>query len=299
MHRFRSKDSTTSEKQMTKLFADLTSEQADLCGLILSASGIAYTVVRSNARWEIWVRQADTDNAIAKISAYFRENSLSPERSLAPSLNLVDTYTGVYAALALMVLHWMIYYHNAKNNMVAAFGGDTGLILKGELSRAVTALMLHADFLHLMGNMVGIALFGTAVCSVVRTGPGWLLILLSGIFGNLANAILRGPDHLFVGASTAVFGAIGLISAFQFWRKFREPGHRLRSWLPVAGGIALLGLLGAGGGRTDLMAHLFGLLAGLFLGSGYSVLARQPVSDRIQHVCWWVTTGILFVAWFQ
>lgn len=299
VHPFKFNQANGSEKRLKKLFADLTSEQADLCGLILSSSGIAYTVAKTGNKWEIWVRQTDADTAISKIKEYFRENPESPQERFIPPSRLTRTYTGVYAAIGLALFHWMIYYHNAKISFVDSFGADTGLILEGETYRAVTALMLHSDLLHLMGNMVGIAIFGTAVCSITRPGLGWLLILFSGILGNLANAALRGPGYLSIGASTAVFGAIGILSAIQFWRKFKEPGQRLKAWLPLAGGIALLGALGAGGGRTDLMAHLFGLLAGLLFGSGFGLLVQRSISDRYQTVCWCVTVLVLTAAWFQ
>jgi membrane associated rhomboid family serine protease len=298
-HPFQYNRANESEKRMQKLFADLTSEQADLCGLILSSSGIAYTVARTGDRWEIWVRQKDGDRAISKIKEYFRENPEGSTHRFVPPHRLTRTYTGIYAAFGLMLLHWMIYYHNVKPTFVDSFGANTRLILEGETFRAVTALMLHSDLLHLMGNMVGIAIFGTAVCSITRPGLGWLLILFSGILGNMVNAALRGPGHLSIGASTAVFGAIGILSAIQFWRKFKEPGQRLRAWLPLAGGIALLAILGTGGGRTDLMAHLLGLAAGLLLGSGYGILIQQPIQDKYQKLCWCVTVLVLMVAWFH
>ena len=40
---------------------------------------------------------------------------------------------------------------------------------------------------------------------------------------------------------------------------------RMATWKPVVGGVALLGLLGAGGVNTDLLAHLYGFVAGLVL----------------------------------
>ena len=299
MHPFKDNPANESEKRLQKLFGDLAGDQADLCALILSASGIAYTVARAGDRWEIWVKQADAGHAISKIKKYFRENPDTSQSRFVVPTHVVRTYTGIYAALGLMLLHWMIYYHNVKPTFVEAFGADTDLILKGEIFRAVTALMIHSDALHLMGNMAGIGIFGTAVCLITRPGLGWLLILLSGILGNLANAWLRGPGHLSIGASTAVFGAIGILSAIEFWRRVNQPGRRFKAWLPLAGGIALLGLLGTGGGRTDLMAHLFGLIAGLALGSCYGPFVRNPIPEKYQNLCWGITGCILMIAWFR
>jgi hypothetical protein len=51
--------------------------------------------------------------------------------------------------------------------------------------------MSHPGFLLLMGNMVGIAIFGTVICSISRLGLGGLKFLFSGIIGNMANSALR------------------------------------------------------------------------------------------------------------
>ena len=98
-------------------------------------------------------------------------------------------------------------------------------------------------------------------------GTSWLLLLASGAAGNLLNLLLRRGPHLSVGLSTAVFAAVGLLTG----RQLICPGARSpRALLPPLGaGAGLLALLGSGGVRTDLGAHLcgfaVGLLAGLFL----------------------------------
>jgi membrane associated rhomboid family serine protease len=284
---------------MEKLFSNLDSEQADLCVLILSASGIACKPGREEAGWGVWVRAEDHPTAIEKISQYFRENPERPPPPAPPPLGTHRTWTGIGAALLPAIFHGAAAWHGVSRTLVNRFGAVSDRIMEGEVYRTVTALMLHSGAVHLMGNMVGIALFGTAVCGVTRPGIGWLMILLTGALGNLANAALQHPGHRSIGASTAVFGAIGLLSAFQFWQKYRRPGHRLKAWLPLAAGLALLGLLGSSGERTDLMAHLFGLLAGLLLGTPYILFIHRPLPDRYQKAAWCITGGILILAWLQ
>jgi len=284
---------------MEKLFSNLDPDQADLCVLILSASGIACKPERDEAGWGIWVRAEDHPAAIEKISQYFREN---PERPLPPVLSPLGehrTWTGIGAALLPALVYWAASWHGVSRTLTERYGAVSDRIMDGELYRTVTALMLHSGPVHLLGNMVGIALFGTAVCGVTRPGLGWLMVLLTGALGNLANAAIQLPGHRSIGASTAVFGAIGLLSAFQFWHKYRRPGFRLKAWLPLAAGLALLGLLGTAGERTDLMAHLFGLLAGLLIGTPYILFIHHPLPDRYQNIAWCITGGILILAWLQ
>lgn len=267
--------------------------------LILSASGIACKPQRDKEGWRILVKAEDHPAAIEKISRYFRENPDMPAVPDLPTLGEQKTWSGIGAALLLALLYWAASWHGVSETLVDKFGAIAESIMDGQLYRTVTALMLHSGPVHLLGNMAGIALFGTAVCGVTRPGIGWLLILLTGALGNLANAAVQLPVHRSIGASTAVFGAIGLLSAFQFWHKYRLPGHRIKAWLPLAGGLALLALLGTSGEHTDIMAHLFGLLAGLLLGTPYILFIHRPLPDRYQKIAWVITGGILILAWFQ
>jgi membrane associated rhomboid family serine protease len=125
---------------------------------------------------------------------------------------------------------------------------------------------------------------------------GWLLVLLAGAAGNGLNALLHQSRHLAIGASTAVFGAIGILGAIQFWGKWRLPGQRLRALLPLGAGIALLGFLGAGR-HTDLMGHLFGFIAGIGLGLGYAMGVRHPLERMLQGVALALAIGLLGIAW--
>ena len=45
------------------LFDNLTSEQADTCGLVLSSSGMDYRVIKGDNGWEIWVEENSVETA--------------------------------------------------------------------------------------------------------------------------------------------------------------------------------------------------------------------------------------------
>jgi membrane associated rhomboid family serine protease len=145
-----------------------------------------------------------------------------------------------------------------------------GLIVAGEWWRTATALTLHAGALHLAGNVVfGILLVGR-LARDLGSGLAWSLVLTAGMGGNYLNALLQSPQHTAVGASTAVFGAVGILAGLNLVR-YRKPLWR-RWALPLAGAFALLAMVGAGGEQTDLGAHLFGLLTGIGLGAGCGCL---------------------------
>ena len=142
--------------------------------------------------------------------------------------------------------------------------GSKAKILDGQWWRLVTALTLHADWVHLSSNLAIGGIFVIFLCRELGSGLAWSLLLSAGILGNLVNACVQEPGHSSVGASTAVFGAVGILASLSVVR-YR---HQLqRRWLlPVAAAMALLALLGTEGKNTDLGAHLFGFIYGSFLG---------------------------------
>lgn len=119
-------------------------------------------------------------------------------------------------------------------------------------------------------------------------------MLLVGVTGNYCNSLIQPPDHQAVGASTAIFGAIGTLAALNARR------HHLRlvkSWsLPLAAGVGLLALLGTGGERTDLLAHLFGFLCGL--AAGWLIAPLPQAKRRLNGLLGLATACLVLLAWW-
>jgi rhomboid protease GluP len=157
--------------------------------------------------------------------------------------------------------------------------------------RALTALTLHVDQLHLFSNL----LFGIAVGAVVSKifGPGvaWASILGAGALANLVEMLIAPPEHRALGASTAVFAALGLLSGFGWRLRAGLRERRFYRWAPLIAGVCLLTLLGAGTEHVDVLGHLLGFLAGVLLGWIYA-RADMPRSRsmRIQALA---ATGAL------
>ena len=166
---------------MRELFTDLTADQADTCGLVLSASGISYRVKRRRTGWEIWVQDADYDAALASVKQYLQENRHVALENGTETEPYQKNFSGVWVSLVLLAWYLIYLTGTGRQMFIRAYGAASDAILHGELYRIVTALMLHADPVHLTGNMVGVAVFGTAVCGTMGVGVGWFMILLTGI----------------------------------------------------------------------------------------------------------------------
>jgi len=284
---------------MVALFINLSEEDANTCLLILASAGIACRVTRQPDTWTVWVLPADSEKALAEIERYFLENREVPDGADTRSTGIThQAHAGIGAALVLLAGHLFMIHHGGISFFAEKYGASAASIVNGELYRTVTALMIHADSVHLAGNMAGLALFFTLVCSVQGFGVGSFGILASGALGNYATALLYRSAHLSIGASTAVFGAVGILIVHQTFSSFRVATRRFRAWLPLGGGLCLLGLFSQGE-HTDILAHLFGLGSGLAIGCIYECMVKKPPGAPFQYLFLSLTLAVILLSWLR
>lgn len=179
---------------------------------------------------------------------------------------------------------------------------DAWRILHGEPWRAITALTLHADMAHVLGNAIAGAVFLNLLFRRLGPGRGLFLTVVAGALANLANAGLHvwmHQPHRSIGASTAVFAAVGLLAATQLMVNHRAGVRRWTDRVgPIVGGVAILGVLGSSA-QSDLWAHFLGLAVGAALG--VIVLlpksARTPLGPRGQWLLGALSVGLIVASW--
>jgi len=264
--------------------------RVDEWATVLAAGGISHRLRSRLDGWALIVAARDADAARETLDAYDRENIADTERAPSASVGHVRGAAGVGVAVGLLLIGFFAVT-GTRANRSAWFergGADAERIVAGEWWRTVTALTLHADAPHVLGNAAAsIVLVGAAS---YRFGPGvgLLLILLAGAGGNALTAVVHGTHHDSVGASTAMFGAIGILAATRAMSAGRHPAARKR-WMIVAASLALLALLGTGPG-ADLLAHLFGLLVGGGLGLVAAPALQWPLRPLTQ---WALAVAVL------
>lgn len=288
----------TSEQGWHQLLRCRLAAEAERYALVLAAMGISSRLEPDGEGVLLLVRAADAARAQREIAAYVRENlRQSPPPPLARPL--AEGLQGVAAYVAvLLFLHTASLRDAFGHDWLGAGMAQAGRILGGEWWRVVTALGLHADGAHLLGNLAFGSLFGLLLAQLIGGGLAWLAILLAGAFGNLLAAALHGAGHSSIGASTAVFAALGLLSALS-WRQQAPARLRgLRRWGPLAAGVMLLAYLGVGGERTDVLAHVTGFAAGILGGLGLAALrGRVPTGPGAQLAYAVAAVAILVLAW--
>lgn len=254
----------------------------------------------TDGQWGIQIVEEHAKRAVENLRAYEAENrNWPPARPRSKPLYEGSLWAG--AILGSLALFFQTTGPAKWQSLWFTRGtADSFQILHGKPWQAVTALTLHADAQHLLGNALAGTLFLSAVHRRLGVGLGTLAVLLSGILGNLLNALWYGSGHRSIGASTAVFGAVGVLAAVQTLLNRGEEQGKMAVWKPVVGGVALLGLLGAGGANTDLNAHLFGFLAGLLVGGGAGLAVRrreEPFSSWLQVGLATLSGALVLGAW--
>ncbi len=268
--------------------------------LVLQSQGIRSETVVNEGRYQLVVTEADLADARSELSSYQRENTGWKPHHRPMKFDYQVAWPGLLGYVLLMLLAgWAAGDSLGGFNWFTSGKVDASLVRGGEWWRTVTALTLHADLAHLSGNLFFGVAFGFFASQFFGPGVAWFGILLSGAFGNLLNSYLQSSSHTSVGASTAIFGALGLVAAFSWKRKFYPQDRWAYRIGPVVGGIALLAFTGTGGERTDVGAHVTGFVCGFVIALA---LAAWPQLINRRGLSQWLTgfgaLAIVAASWF-
>lgn len=270
---------------------------AEQLALVLAAAGIACGLAVDHGGIGLYVDAADAPRAFDELDAYERESAVLPP---APPAAGADR-GGLGAAMAfgaVLLFFFGLQQRDWRTDWSALGAAQAGLIQDGQWWRALTALTLHVDHGHLLGNLAAGLVFGLLVAQLLGAGLAWLAILLTGALGNVLTAWLQTPGHTAIGASTALFGALGIVAGFLRQRRVVPWRGGIRRWAPLSAGILLLVFLGFGGENTDVGAHVAGFALGGLLGLALGRWGRQlPQGWRAQWLYGLAALGLVAGAW--
>ena len=134
-------------------------------------------------------------------------------------------------------------------------------------------MFMHANFFHLLGNMIFLWLIGCSLEMAGKRAPYLSIYLLTGIFAALFfGMVYRHSTIPLVGASGAISGIIGAYTVLFGLRKvkiflslgfyFNYIKVRAISLLPIWIGNELYQLKWGGDSNVAYVAHVGGLLSG-------------------------------------
>lgn len=176
--------------------------------------------------------------------------------------------------------NWLIVAACSVVSLIALFGGglESGefdaLILDGfSLPGLIGHVLLHADLIHLVGNMIFLWVFGNAVCTNTNNGIYLATFFVCALISAVAHNVLDGS--MAIGASGAINGIVGVTLAmyplnrvYLFWFFMIRGGTiACKAWVIIVIWF-LFDIWGAltGGGSIAYWAHIGGFLSGLGFG---------------------------------
>ncbi len=292
-----------------EIFRSRRRAERDERAFMLAAVGIAAVASSDGPDFLLSVDGDIAAEALKHLSLYENERLIRPPPPPPPPKLHPHALLGsvAYAALLLAVTafidsgFWRLDAFDAGELYAAR-------VQAGDWWRVWTALTLHLDAAHLGTNLAAGMWFGFLASRLIGTGNAWLLIVMGA---GLANAIEGGfgpSAHRAVGASTAVFTALGLLSAYSWRSRLVYPQRWALRWGPLIAGVILLGWTGTGGedpsaptpsGPTvDVVGHALGFVIGAVLGI---VAARAAVRRILDKTPQWLmgvlAVGTILVAW--
>ncbi|MFP4351988.1 MAG: rhomboid family intramembrane serine protease, partial [Puniceicoccaceae bacterium] len=235
-------------------------------GLAILAMGEAYWAFREDDEYVLCVRREILEAVRRELEACRRgkRKRPPPER-----LSVLPVRFFPFAIYGVVLAGFYCIQHLVAPSLAPAGRTDSlRIIEQGQWWRTLTALTLHADLPHLVSNLCGGIGFVYWLARYLGSAWAWTLVVCCGALGNALAAAIHYPEpHLSIGASTAVFAALGLLTGFGWAHTRGDPERSIAipEWIiPPIAGLTLLGLLGgAGGPRTDVTAHICGFAAGI------------------------------------
>jgi rhomboid protease GluP len=150
--------------------------------------------------------------------------------------------------------------------VIRQYGQYNYFVLNGWYWQLITAMFVHVNIVHLLGNMFFLLIFGLRAEELFSVQEYFAIYFSSGLAGNLLT-LLFGPSMVSAGASGAIFGLFGACTIYVR----RAVGQSIMGALLFSFFLLMM----SSGGNVNNLAHLGGLVAGLLIG--YALASRRKL----------------------
>lgn len=150
--------------------------------------------------------------------------------------------------------------------VVRQYGQYNYFVLNGWYWQLITAMFVHVNIVHLLGNMFFLLIFGLRAEELFAFEEYFAIYFLSGLAGN-SLTLLFEPSMVSAGASGAIFGLFGACTIYIK----RAVGQSIIGALLFSFFLLMIN----SGGNVNNLAHLGGLVAGLLIG--YVLASRRKL----------------------
>jgi len=176
-------------------------------------------------------------------------------------------YLLILLCILVSVFVWTIGDQNIVTQFLM-FSGDN--FLEGKIWTPVTALFVHGDPAHLIGNMFFLYVFGNTLEDVVGTKKTMAVFFFGGISSFLLSLLFYPLDILMIGASAAIFtvtAVVMLTKPLKFSMLFMLPVGLVAIIYFIYNLVAVYYEVG---GNVAYASHLIGFILGIPFGMALS-----------------------------
>ena len=159
-----------------------------------------------------------------------------------------------------------------SDDVIFQFGQVNELVMKGWYWQLFTAMFIHIDIVHLLGNMFFLLIFGLRAEELFNIQEYLVIYFLGGLAGNLLTLVF-GPYMISAGASGAIFGLFGACTIYIR----RAVGRSILGALLFSFFLLMM----SSGGNVNNLAHLGGLVVGLLIG--YVLATRRKLKILYEY----------------
>jgi len=196
-------------------------------------------------------------------------------RGYMPTFAIIAANVGVYAFTSILSGDL-----TTSQNVINAYGQVNLYVWNGQVWRLFTAMFIHADILHIFGNMLFLFIFGLRAEDVFDIKEYLLIYFLSGLFGGFLTLVLWPADTASIGASGAIFGVLGATIIYLSVHSRRSMGQSIMTALIYAFFLFFINSAAPG---VNYLAHLGGLATGLLIGYLLAVSRRPKPRVTYEH----------------
>jgi len=215
-----------------------------------------------------------------------------PLRDTQPSYSPPIVTIGIIVANVLIFLYQISLPDYELNDLIAQYGLVPD---RFHYSSLLTSMFLHGGWMHVMGNMWFLWIFGDNVEDILGHGKYLVFYLLCGMAAGLTHILLNGDSRVpTIGASGAIAGVMGaymvkfpharvltLVAILVFFTTVEVPAvFMLAYWflIQVFSGLGSVGYSNVSRGGVAWFAHVGGFLVGIALV--YLMGSRERYRNR-------------------
>ncbi len=216
---------------------------------------------------------------------------------MIPLRSTERTYSRATVVTSLIVINILIFLYQETMDQYSQtlFVERWGIVpdsISQHLYTLLTSMFLHGGWLHVLGNMLYLWVFGRGIEDLIGSGPFLAFYLVCGLAAGVLQVITSPYSQVpTIGASGAIAGVMGayvirfsrarivtLVFIVVFITTVEIPAWILLVWwfvIQLFNGFGSLATANYSGGGTAWFAHVGGFLAGMLLIRAFPVKQRK------------------------